>query len=661
MIYWLDTVLFDSAMSSLFEVDSSELSTEAFGSLTIDEVQGELDTERAESPPLRTASDLDKADGIDGPPRASTETGRGRTQEITSSFKVIPQINYNLRDWHGLDSELDEWFSSIPDASAFLGKLVYCDPLDKTQVERELIAAEISGDFSKLLYFALGTFEQLNSYDQHRAAVVRHCEFLNKYNALERLNPDSEDLYELSLIFVLIAVSLETGGGALRRLPFVQKLMHRIASFRWAETLEIGLHAILLRVSLLAAFGLENEVRESQEYLYKSCGAELDPSSDEVVATPLDYEGFREQIMARYPSYIPPEADPETKLSAYERPPRKMIMPNLVTVDVPTSIEEACELFHNKTVRTPEVVQFWEEQRRFLNGGTSATALPDDTPESLKRVDEVYNDTLLVLKSFCTVLLNFILQEASAEDRKGGGLHSACMIFRILLRWYRLSHIFKFEFLAAIMFDLQFHLIAFKYCATHAILETVLADTTLPAGFWGVAKELNDGASLPNEVYGLDIKYVGNVGSLNSVSGSDGIRIDSFSPRALEIFIALVGSTRAIISDKTQRIIIVAELPGESLKQLLLVYNRQLWMEALQIFKMQAPLNGKKWRSMNMELISAIYLHCPSKLNDNWLSGQDLSGEIKVAASQEDTLRNMIEFYNSSRLGLEKRETSFFA
>ncbi|PRT54782.1 Factor arrest protein 11 [Wickerhamiella sorbophila] len=648
-------------MASLFEVDGSELSTESFSSLAIDEVQDELSEERADSPPLRTASDLDKADGIDGPRRTSTETGRGRTQEITSSFKVIPQINYTLRYWHGLDCELDEWFSSLPDAASFLGKLVYCDPLEKAEVERELIAAEISGDFSKLLYFALGTFEPWNSYDQHRAAVVRHCEFLNKHNALDRLDPNSDDLHELSLIFVLVSVCLDTVGATLRRLAFAQKLMHRLASFRWAETLEIGPHAMLLRVLLLAVFGLENEMHESQEYLYKSCGAELGLNSDEVMATPLDYEGFREQIMARYPSYIPPEADPETKLSAYERPPPKAVMPNLVTVDVPTSIEEACELFHKKTVRTPEVVQFWEEQRRFLNGVPSATALPADTPESLKRVDEVYNDTLIILKSFCTVLLNFILQESSAEDRSGGGLHSACMIFCILLRWYRLSNIFKFEFLAAIMFDLQFHLIAFKYCANHAILETVLADTKPPTGFWAITKQLNDGASLPNEIYGLDEKRVGSINNSKSDCVSDGIKIESFSPRALEIFIALVGNTRAIISDKTQRIIIVAELPAESLKQLLLVYNRQLWIEALQIFKMQAPLNGKKWRSMNMELISAIYLHCPSKLNDNWLSGQDLSGEIKVAASQEETLRNMIEFYNSSRLNLEKRETSFFA
>lgn len=664
-------------MGNLFEADPG-LAAETFAALAIDDSpeeavdMGPIEGERSGSPPLGDVDGLDKTDGISITPRPHTETGRARTQEITSSFKVIPQIKYTLRDWHGLESELEEWFRSLGNAPSFLKRLCGHKPVIEADIENEIRHAKRSGDFSKLLYFALGCYAEVDNFDQHRANLVAHSTALNQYHILKTLDPDTEDYVQLTLIFVLVVVGLDSQGTLLHELAYIQRLVHYIASFRWSETYDIGPHTVLLRACLMSVLGSEAEARTCQTYLYKSCGVELDPetSAEEIMATPLDYEGFRQMIMARYPSYNPPDPDPQTKLSVYDLPPQKPTLPNLVTVDVPASIEEACELFHRKTLKTPEVVQFWDEQSRFLHGGAPPAPLPEDTPQSLRRVEEIYNDTILVMKSFATVLLNFVLQQSAKTDNSGAAdFHSSCLILRILLRWFRLSHVLKFEFLSAILFDLQFHLITYKYCLSHAILETVLSDAKSPSGFWAETKSLSRGKHLNDDEYGLPNPENG-LGRVNSVSSNfgnsnvngrtDGIRIDSFSPRALEIFISLVGITRTIISDKTQRIIIVAELPADALKQLMLVYNRQLWMEALQIFKIQAPFNGKKWRSMNMELISAIYLHCPPKLNDTWLSGQDMSGEIKVAASQEETLRNMIEFYNSSRPGLEHRQKSFF-
>ena len=68
-----------------------------------------------------------------------------------------------------------------------------------------------------------------------------------------------------------------------------------------------------------------------------------------------------------------------------------------------------------------------------------------------------------------------------------------------------------------------------------------------------------------------------------------------------------------------------------------------------------------------MDLISMVYLHMKPQLNENWLSGRDLDGELQDAYGQEIALRAIIQFYNlrrygdvMSELGYEKRGSDFF-
>jgi hypothetical protein len=90
----------------------------------------------------------------------------------------------------------------------------------------------------------------------------------------------------------------------------------------------------------------------------------------------------------------------------------------------------------------------------------------------------------------------------------------------------------------------------------------------------------------------------------------------------------------------------VAKLPSEILKRALSVYQEDLWRTVLEIFKEQVPYNGKKWKYNNMDIISAIYLHCKAKLRDDWLSGLDVTAEIDDSYPQEVAIRALVQFYN---------------
>jgi hypothetical protein len=103
---------------------------------------------------------------------------------------------------------------------------------------------------------------------------------------------------------------------------------------------------------------------------------------------------------------------------------------------------------------------------------------------------------------------------------------------------------------------------------------------------------------------------------------------------------------RRIIKQKTQRIIVVGELPSDTLKKALAIYQKEVWKLVLDVFKEQVPFNGRKWKYSNMDLVSAIYLHCKTKLRDDWLVGTDAGAEVNDAYPQEVALRSLVQFYN---------------
>ena len=87
----------------------------------------------------------------------------------------------------------------------------------------------------------------------------------------------------------------------------------------------------------------------------------------------------------------------------------------------------------------------------------------------------------------------------------------------------------------------------------------------------------------------------------------------------------------------------------------MVIYQADIWETVLEIFKEEVPFCGRKWKYNNMNLVSAIYMHCKTKLKDDWLYNGDVDQEIDDAPSQEIAIRALIQFYNKRLLHLQKR------
>ncbi|KAJ3316923.1 Factor arrest protein 11 [Blyttiomyces sp. JEL0837] len=83
------------------------------------------------------------------------------------------------------------------------------------------------------------------------------------------------------------------------------------------------------------------------------------------------------------------------------------------------------------------------------------------------------------------------------------------------------------------------------------------------------------------------------------------------------------------------------------LKRVIKVNHTGLQIYALKLLKSQIPFMGRKWRSSNMKVITAIYLHLRPYLKEEYLAG-DADIDVDEALSQEQHMRALIAFYHHS-------------
>lgn len=124
-----------------------------------------------------------------------------------------------------------------------------------------------------------------------------------------------------------------------------------------------------------------------------------------------------------------------------------------------------------------------------------------------------------------------------------------------------------------------------------------------------------------------------------------------------------------IILNKTKRAVSFSEKQPVEIFRIIMgpFYNHAIYKSILKVLKEIIPYNGKKWKSVNMDLISMIYINLNLKLKDNWLSGRDIDSEMGDAEGQELALRALIQFYTArkyeegiDKFGYERRNSDFF-
>jgi len=604
--------------------------------------------------------------------KSGNEPARARAEEINTGCKVAPKIHDTPGDFFTIDVEIETWFD--------MSEVCVYTWLEFLQGPQH---SQTSQCLQEMLLTGENEFDSVKSLRLHitkfSLSLIDGDNWLDQWN----LDMHVEDFASQTLlVFILVAavdqkILLRDNG-----VKILGNLLEQIAALRWDVGIDddeedygfghidqnvsraprrtyLARLFFLTRLAFLATFGDDEALRKTKIAVWRQSGIQFDEHEIETgsYASPINYASFMDEISNRYPSYSHPE-DRERQLGSrlkhmnngstsktghkgmpndrYSREssledtdfppdPRDLVNPGNTAIPfVPHSIVEACSLYKSRVKLTPAILQLYDEYQGPHTGdpGNLESKIPE-----VRNVHELYRKTAPFQKSLIHVIIDFAIQDPKGVSPS---VHAALSILWHMLRWFECTHILMFENLTALIMDCQFHLFAHMFCSNHTQLQQYVLEDFPDTGFWISAGHLAhyDGAPLKTDTKPNDLT------------------IKLYNKYNLQTFTHLMGICRLVTAGKTQRLLVAAELPVDPYKSLFNVYEKELWLQMLQYLKSQVPFTGRRWRYLNMEIISAIYLHVPSEIDDNWLSGADISAAIKSAPNEEESLRKIIVAFN---------------
>ncbi|KAB5563366.1 required for hyphal anastomosis [Coniochaeta sp. 2T2.1] len=275
----------------------------------------------------------------------------------------------------------------------------------------------------------------------------------------------------------------------------------------------------------------------------------------------------------------------------------------------------------------------------------------------------------------------------------------------LLLKWLKVSHVLKFEYLTQLLLDANYLPLVLKLFALHDVQQVVETKSDRmehsffyfcniraganpnPAAFTTFEEDMeseDDAAPPPIKFHRAPEPEVPGSGSeseeeaqeVNAPAGEGGPGIntspESTRPEVDELgypvnplpkepitdfsrrnFFTLINYLRVmqkICKGKAHRNLLLVHYKSSNiLRKSLKVPQQELRLYTLKLFKNQVPYCGRKWRQSNMRVITAVYLHCRPELRDEWLAGSDVDVEVEQALPLEQALRSLTHWFNLRR------------
>lgn len=715
-----------------------------------------------------------------------------RTQSIAQGpeFTDTPRICYEYSVSGGsFVEELEEWYSYKDGVESGLrawdGDDIAQQGGSKDYIEFVIASSKSSSSsplslhtLSCLLYIAQGSFADSQGVRDHILRLHSGCDLLvsssngkivslvldTLFSRLDDLLGDlvamvtsKADHYDpvaatcLTILYHITLSSLERHVDVPNFAELPAKLIATISKLRYGGQDVVSLkqlHLLLWKVLVLELGDQQtlDDCSKSQRQKYDI--PEEDPNLPIVTASPIDYEAFRQDVTARYPSFVPPksiipaEIDTQQSLSSFVHVPRPLneqqsntqlpapqvhlatpapsppltpattsakgqkvkrsvyqknqSFPFLFPSDdgdtVPESIKEAVDLFSSRVRTDVATKQLWDVRKEFMRQERGWLTVDemigelnlDDSASKtvfspLEKIERIYSTSLEHLNSFVAVALKFLLANivffADGEGDFDGdqleyirnseiSLKAVSSVIVLLVKWFKVNHVMQFEHFATLLFDTRFFLLVYRFFYAHDTLEASLRRTECRTkGFFYKSMMLSQNPD------SRDFDVVFPILTPVSPNTAHNVKqVTVFNQRYIQTAINLVKTLRMIVSKKTQRIIVVAELPSDTLKKSLAIRQPDLNKAVWNLFKEQIPFNGRKWKYANMDIISHIYLNCKLDLRDDWLVGTSVTSEVDDAYPQEVALRALVQFFNTLRyprqmekLGFVRKNADFFA
>ncbi|KAF2033530.1 protein required for hyphal anastomosis [Setomelanomma holmii] len=280
--------------------------------------------------------------------------------------------------------------------------------------------------------------------------------------------------------------------------------------------------------------------------------------------------------------------------------------------------------------------------------------------------------------------------------------------FVLILKWFKVSHILKFEYITQLLVDSSYvplilkllqlqeiekivnfkseqeELNFFNFCRSHSrnAPEEVNdedkmqekhdgdsdSDDAAPPPIRLSRQESNDpGVEPPSQSVPTQPPEVDELGIPTHELPKE--PITNFSWRAFFTSINYLRIMQKICKNKAHRnLMLVSYKSSQFLRKSLKVPQPELRLYTLKLFKNQVPYCGRKWRQSNMRVITAVYLHCRPELRDDWLAGSDVDAEVDESVPLEQALRSLTHWHNLKRYpeslgakpGVLEEEQDFF-
>ncbi|KAL4735996.1 hypothetical protein BDV11DRAFT_173349 [Aspergillus similis] len=355
-----------------------------------------------------------------------------------------------------------------------------------------------------------------------------------------------------------------------------------------------------------------------------------------------------------------------------------------------------------------------------------------DNEEVQKRLDAVesfYTQALVHLQSVVIVLLKIVLTNVSAlvnnqaNGQNGGSasesfsaVHAGASSFNndtedltcdatideldiirvreitskaisgsllLLLKWFKRSHILKFEFMTQLLLDSNYLPLILKMFAHQEIDQAVAQRTDRdelgfflfchlhseqPPDITGFQQNSDDEAVPPpiarhrtetGRADSVDETGLGFIGGPHRPEVDElgyptapppSEPITTFSFRNFFSAINYLHIMQKITRDKAHRCLLLVQYKSSTiLRKGLKIPDPDLRFYTLKLFKSQVPYCGRKWRQGNMRVITAIYLYCRPELRDDWLAGSDIDAEVEEALPLEQALRGLTHWWHLRR------------
>ncbi|KAI8585845.1 hypothetical protein BDZ88DRAFT_400610, partial [Geranomyces variabilis] len=222
-------------------------------------------------------------------------------------------------------------------------------------------------------------------------------------------------------------------------------------------------------------------------------------------------------------------------------------------------------------------------------------------------------------------------------------------ILVLLLKASKCSHALKFEYIAQLLVDNNCAILILKMLSTW--LQSPSANpspvTPGPPGQQNTEKEETAAATSPATPSGSAESPLHSPTGTGPTSTPPPDIPSSF--RNFYTAINLLRILQKLTKRKTHRVLALVQWKASAvLKRAIKVSHVGIQLYALKLLKSQIPYLGKKWRSTNMKIITAIFIHLRPCLRDEYLAG-DVDVDVDEALAHEQRLRAMIASYHAHR------------